>query len=311
MAKIIPSALISSIQGKWHGSCFQNWKGSITVRRNPESGKRKIQSTSIFKGLVNNFSGCFYVLSSDQRIGWRYYATLLPTSMSGFNAFLSRQVALSFANHPSLSPYFTAPCFYDPPLTPSPVYLCYYSNTGIYCLFWTYPNCVDVYVQGLIALQTTYSNEKYPKFHIFNIVPSSDLHVTFDASKYYGDTVFRFSARSINVLGEISQRSLIIPPPDLPASLSLVTPNGGESYTSGNKVNILWRCKSIIYISILFSSNGGSDYIPLATAVKAKSGSYSWTIPDLSSSDCLIKLLCSDTEGILDISDSTFEISNA
>lgn len=311
MTKIIPSALVSAIQGKMNGSIFQNWKGHITLRRLSSVSRPKSAYYPQTKGTVSTFAGCFYMMSSNLRDAWRYYAGLLPTVMTGFNAFLSRNTALNYASHPGLCTYFTPPCVYDPPFIPAPVYLCYYPDSGLYCLFWTYPSCFGVYVQGLVAQQIMYSNEKFPSFHIFDIVPSTCLYVNFSASAYFGDVTFRFAARSINAHGEISASSSILPPPDLPPCLALVAPNGGESFTYGDSTDITWRCKSIQRLNILFSDDNGDSWESIATSILAITGVFTWTIPNLSSSECLIKLLCTDTPDVLDISDSTFEISNA
>ncbi len=308
MAKITPSALISEIRGKWNGSCFQMWKSAITVRRSPRPRKIISESRYNFKGTVSSLSGCFYSMTPDQRIAWRAYAALLPSHMSGYNSFMARGTALEIANHSNLCVYFDAPITYNPPISPAPIALCYYPSTALYCVMWTNPNCASVYVQGMLSVQSMYSNEKSPKWRIFDTVPSTDLHMIFDASSFPADQMIRFTARSINTRGELSIKAEAKPPPPLPDSVTVLSPNGGESFYTNSTRFIYWRSKSINNIKIEYSVDDGDNWIPISLSVSAFLGQYAWYVPAGESASCLIKISDTDNPSTFDVSDAVFSI---
>jgi len=308
MAKIPPSALITAIQGKWNGSCFQMWKGAIVVRRNPQPRKIMSESRYNFRGTVSSLSGCFYSMTPNQRIAWRCYAVLLPTSVTGYNAFIARGTALELANHTDLCVYFNAPAAYSPPISPAPIALCYHPSIARYCVMWTNPNCASVYVQGMLSVQPMFSNENSPKWRIFDTVLSTDLHMIFDASDFPADQMIRFTARSINMRGEISIMAEAKPPPPLPESITLLYPNGGESLYTGASCLIEWRSKSTDNVKLEYSINDGVDWILITNSISAYLGQYSWTVPDTESASCKIKVTNTDDPTVYDESDAVFSI---
>jgi len=308
LAKITPSALITEIKGKWNGTCFQMWKGIITGRRNPVHRKITSIARSNLKAALSDFSGCFYLMTVEQRIAWRAYAALLPQSMTGYNAFISRVSALELAGHPDLCVYFDAPVIYSPPISAAPIGLCYYPVSASYCLSWTDPTCQSVYVQGFLSVQTKFSNEKNCAWKMFETVPSANLHMIFDASSFPSDTMIRFTARSINMRGEISLKAEAKPPPPLPSSITILYPNGSEVLYSGRTYVITWRCKTVLNVKIEYSVDNGANYIIINDSVDALSGRINWVAPNFESPICLIKITDIDNPLIFDTSDSVFSI---
>lgn len=308
MAKITPSALITAIQGKWRGSCFQMWKGQIVVRRNPMPRFPNKASRAAYKGVVSTLSGCHYRLTANQKVLWTCYSNLLPTAMTGFNAFMSRNSVIELSGHPTLCIYMTAPTVYNPPISPAPIGLCYYPSTDKYCLFWTDPNCSETFIQGKYAVQTGYSNQKSPSWRNFNTVVSTLLKMDFDASKFPNDIMIRFTALSINKKGETSPIAEPNPPPPIPPDLYIYSPNGGESWSVGSAHWISWRSVSIDNISIDYSINNGGNWTNITPITPSPTGKYLWTIPDDPSAQCLIKITNTDDPTIYDTSNAVFTI---
>jgi hypothetical protein len=94
--------------------------------------------------------------------------------------------------------------------------------------------------------------------------------------------------------------------------VSVVFPNGGESFGPGDSVTIQWVALdngTIDSLSLFFSSDGGSIWDTLATG-EANDSSYLWIVPGVSTTQGLISILAFD--GALntgeDQSDSTFTI---
>lgn len=309
MAKITPSALISKIVGKSRGSCFQMLRGTNVMRSVPQPKSNDRANAAKYRGLVSEIAGSHYAMSANQKIAWNSYAALLPTDMSGFNAFIARNVALEYADHACLHFYANAPTVYDPPVVPAPINLCYYPDTNRYCISWSTPSDVNTFVQGFMAPQAGFSNQSFAKFRYFGLVRADALHLDYDASDYPAETMIRFTVRSINLLGELSSTTEINPPPPLPESVAVLSPNGGEWYYFGQEVSISWRSKNVDTLSIYYSLDNGISWNPVTTSVNGDVGYYTWTVPSVASTLALIKLIDNDNADVHDQSDSVFEIT--
>lgn len=204
MPVITPSALITEIKGKWHGSVFQMWKGAITVRRTTRPRHTAKVARARYKGFVSTIAGCYDSLTSDQKTGWACYADLLPTEMSGFNAFLARNTTVLCPDVDALTYFADAPVAFAIPESPAPIAAAYLPVPDQFCLTWSSPSCAALYVQGFIAPQAGFSNLKSPSWRHSVTVLSDTLHLTFDGSVFPSGTVIRFRARTINTQGEPS-----------------------------------------------------------------------------------------------------------
>ncbi len=89
------------------------------------------------------------------------------------------------------------------------------------------------------------------------------------------------------------------------------SPNGRERIPAGAKWPITWRCDSDTErVSIEFSFTGGVFWELIAPKVgcKQRRGSYLWTVPNLSSPACLIRIVDLDDASNSDRSDGVFTI---
>jgi hypothetical protein len=96
----------------------------------------------------------------------------------------------------------------------------------------------------------------------------------------------------------------------VPSYITVTSPNGGEDWYVDSTYNITWTSSNTSgNVQIEYSTNNGSSWTE-EIASTADDGSYSWTIPDATSDDCLVRI--SDTDGSpSDISDAVFTISPA
>jgi hypothetical protein len=92
-------------------------------------------------------------------------------------------------------------------------------------------------------------------------------------------------------------------------TITVKSPNGGESWAAGSSHNITWTTTgSVGNVKIQYSKNNGSSYSIIISST-ANDGSYSWTVPNVSSSQCLVKV--SETDGSpTDTSNSVFSITS-
>ncbi len=91
--------------------------------------------------------------------------------------------------------------------------------------------------------------------------------------------------------------------------VTVVYPNGGESFEYDDPINIQWfASEAIIDVDIFFSSNGGGSWTPVTSGYPADAGNYPWFAPHIESALCLIKIEKAGDPAVADISDGFFEI---
>ncbi|MBL7086489.1 MAG: hypothetical protein ISS28_05260 [Candidatus Cloacimonetes bacterium] len=90
-------------------------------------------------------------------------------------------------------------------------------------------------------------------------------------------------------------------------SITVLAPNGGEEFESGDEIQIRWSSSnSIEYVSIDFSLDGGSTYSSIIS-YNPNSGIYNWTVPyNVSTEQGLIKISDTKDYDIFDISNDFF-----
>jgi len=90
-------------------------------------------------------------------------------------------------------------------------------------------------------------------------------------------------------------------------SLKLLSPVGGESWEAGTSHNITWNGNAVNAVKIDFTSNNGTDWSTIANNLPG-SGSYAWTLPDINSTQCRIKISDAADGNPSDLSSSVFTI---
>ena len=92
------------------------------------------------------------------------------------------------------------------------------------------------------------------------------------------------------------------------ATVQVTTPNGGEAWFVNSQQNITWSSQNITDVNIDYSTNNGSIWINVASSIPAASGSYSWTLPNTPSTECLVRISDASLPSRFDVSDSNFTI---
>jgi hypothetical protein len=120
--------------------------------------------------------------------------------------------------------------------------------------------------------------------------------------------VIGFNAGGTKVGEDISDSTFTI------EVVKLTLPNGGEILTSGTMHTITWTTnatKNPVASTKLFRSiNGGSTWTSIKT-LTGNPGSYNWTVPNVSSSNCKVKVVLKDSSNVTvgsDVSDANFTI---
>jgi uncharacterized protein (TIGR02145 family) len=74
------------------------------------------------------------------------------------------------------------------------------------------------------------------------------------------------------------------------ASLLLQSPNGGESLQGGSTQNITWTAGDVVNAKIEFTSDNGTTWSTIIASTSVTPGLFSWAVPNITSTNCRIKL---------------------
>jgi hypothetical protein len=100
-----------------------------------------------------------------------------------------------------------------------------------------------------------------------------------------------------------------------PPAVTVSSPDGGETWYTFDSENITWTAtdaQSVSSVSIYYSTNGGADYVLIASG-EANDGSYPWSVPNTPTDSALVKVRAFDSSLNVgeDVSDSLFAIVEA
>jgi hypothetical protein len=112
---------------------------------------------------------------------------------------------------------------------------------------------------------------------------------------------------------DTSDEPFAIVPPSSP-TITVTSPNGGETLTSDSTHDITWTCsgmETVENVVIECSTDSGANWTVIAFCT-SDMGSFNWNVPGNPSDNCLVQIRLSDTdEGPSDTSDEVFSIISA
>ena len=95
-------------------------------------------------------------------------------------------------------------------------------------------------------------------------------------------------------------------------NLDLMTPHGGESLLAGSVYDITWRAaRHIAAVKLAYSVDDGTTWTAITASTPAALGRYTWTIPDISSRRCRIRLSDAADGGTVTVSAEAFAVLHA
>ena len=96
----------------------------------------------------------------------------------------------------------------------------------------------------------------------------------------------------------------------LAQTITVTSPNGGEIWAGCTSKNITWTASGTSnFYSIDYSTDGGTNWTSVTSFYNTTSGSYSWTVPNINSSNCLVRITDSNNPGTKDQSNASFTIT--
>ncbi|MFH0734579.1 MAG: T9SS type A sorting domain-containing protein [bacterium] len=90
--------------------------------------------------------------------------------------------------------------------------------------------------------------------------------------------------------------------------LTLTNPIGGNNFRAGKQETITWSSLNVSNVKVEYTTNGGVDWTAIIASTAANTGSYTWTVPIVSSTDCKVKISDVDNISINDVSEAVFTI---
>jgi hypothetical protein len=93
-------------------------------------------------------------------------------------------------------------------------------------------------------------------------------------------------------------------------AITVATPNGGERLEPGVNESISWNTAGRVdQVNVAYSANGGSAWTTLASDI-VNTGNFSWTVPDIATTDALVRVQGTDGVTIFasDVSNAPFTI---
>lgn len=95
----------------------------------------------------------------------------------------------------------------------------------------------------------------------------------------------------------------------VPASISLLSPNGLEVLATGDFATIQWAGEAVVEpVLVEFSVDSGNTWSAVYPPNVGNSGQYRWLIPAVDSDQCLVRVSSTTRPGVHDVSDEAFAI---
>ena len=87
----------------------------------------------------------------------------------------------------------------------------------------------------------------------------------------------------------------------VPPTVSLLVPNGGETWAAGSTHDIVWSASGpsgVANVDLLYSTDGGATYPNVIALALPNSGVYHWSIPDIASTQVRMQVVAHDFIGL-------------
>ncbi len=178
---------------------------------------------------------------------------------------------------------------------------------GLLHTFEGYACYTGYYAGDLIADTHSENDEHYGCTQTYSCGTPDDIQ---NYMNYTDDTCMEeFTSEQANrlICSLVNYRPLLA---TTAASITVTSPNGGETWASGSIHNITWTSTGTVgNVKIEYSSNNNSSWSTI-TSSTANDGTHSWTVPNVSSTQCLVRIREASDGSPSDTSDAVFSITS-
>ena len=207
MARIVPSSLVDEITGKFNGDVFQMWRGIIVRKKGTRPRQPRTLPQTSLRQYFSYLSGDYDKLSSAFKSNWDYYASLVSSTISGFNAFMKLNQRILYANYSSLVRLYDSPPERNNPASASDFTFSYDAGLDKFKSEWSSPLLYNYYDQCFFAPVTGYRDTLFPAWSFSQTVSSHLGYSYINAVPFVSGTQLRARIRVMNCYGEISSFS--------------------------------------------------------------------------------------------------------
>jgi hypothetical protein len=137
------------------------------------------------------------------------------------------------------------------------------------------------------------------------------INYYFNSGQDYTGYLLKFEEASSGSSLDVYFDDFTIEPVPGQGTVQVTSPNGGEDWLVGSQQNVTWISSNISNVKISYSTNNGVNWLNVVSSVPAATGSYSWTIPNTPSEECLVRINDVGNVAVFDVSDNIFTISAA
>jgi beta propeller repeat protein len=107
-----------------------------------------------------------------------------------------------------------------------------------------------------------------------------------------------------NARQDLYLATLVFPP-----TVIVTAPNGGESWYAGSQKQVTWKYADVDSVKIEYSTDGGTAWSTVASALPARTRSYLWTVPNTPTAQARVRITDISHPGANDSSDAFFTIN--
>ncbi len=92
-------------------------------------------------------------------------------------------------------------------------------------------------------------------------------------------------------------------------AVTVLSPNGGENWAYNSNHNITWTASNFTNVKIDYKTSPGGAWQTIITSTPSSAGSYSWLVPNVSTSQARVRVSDASDTNPLDSTDGVFSIS--
>jgi endonuclease/exonuclease/phosphatase family metal-dependent hydrolase len=105
-------------------------------------------------------------------------------------------------------------------------------------------------------------------------------------------------------------KDFLIPGDTVSTSVTVTSPNGGESFVGGSTQNITWTASGVTNVKLEYTLTG-STWTVITSSTAASAGSYAWTVPSSATTTAQVRVSDAANSAITDTSNAAFTITTS
>ena len=105
-------------------------------------------------------------------------------------------------------------------------------------------------------------------------------------------------------------KDFLIPGDTATASVTVTSPNGGESWVGGSSQAITWTASGVTNVKLEYTLDG-STWTVITSSTAASTGSYTWTVPSSATTAAKVRVSDAANSAITDTSNAAFTLTTS